>query len=173
MATAQRSPLFRMPPEIRNIIYSLVVARAHKIIVRGPDCATPAFAQTSHQMREEVVPIWLENNIFTMTTANSLHKWLPVNPVTHSLINSIAFDLESSVMWYHTLKHFNIQPTRIIIPDNEADAREVTVIWASHARVVESLATRPRRGAIKAYSELTELLDERVGMERARLGLKA
>lgn len=103
-----------------------------------------------------------------MRTADELHKWLPLNTTTLSLINSIALDLESSVMWYTTFKNYQIQPTGILIPHDGVKVDQITVIWASHERILESLAKNPHRGAFKAHSELAGLLDSRRKLDEAR-----
>lgn len=134
----------------------------------GPDCATPPLAQASRQLREEVIPVWLETNIFRLVNATEIRKWLPLT-TSIALINSIILDLESSVMWYHTLKHYDIQPTKIVIPFDHVIVDDISVVWASHARIIESLATNPRRGAFKAISELSGLLDSRRELDEERV----
>lgn len=127
----------------------------------GPDCATPPLAQACRKLREEVIPIWLESNIFRLTDATEIRKWLPINIDTLSLMNSITLDLESSVMWYNTLKHYDVQPTRVLAYDDHMAVSEISVVWVSHARIIESLVMNPRKGALMAFSELAGLLDGR------------
>jgi hypothetical protein len=107
-----------------------------------------------------------------MTNGTQIRHWLPLNKLTSTLINNITVDLESSVMWYHTLKHYDIQPVKIITPSEEVTVGEISVVWASHARIIESLATNPRRGAMIAVSQLNGLLDERRKVDEERAGAR-
>ena len=55
-----------LPPELRNCIYELVVTEADGINVRNK---LPPLSQVCTQMREEVLPIYLDSNTFVIPRA--------------------------------------------------------------------------------------------------------
>ncbi|KAK4963080.1 hypothetical protein LTR10_000708 [Elasticomyces elasticus] len=66
MADATLPPLLRLPPELRNLIYELVLIKDEPISVRDWKlcCVGPALIRTSHLVRSETMPIFYGANKF-------------------------------------------------------------------------------------------------------------
>lgn len=73
-----------LPPEIRNIIYEIVVADDRPILVRRRHClelgqsGRCALTQASHQIRVESLPIYYSTNIFELAAIRDFKRWLSV-----------------------------------------------------------------------------------------------
>ena len=83
-ATTSSSLLERLPPEIRNVIYEMVLVEPDRVLcvcTRHSDCAgarvaSHALTQVSHGVRSECVRMWYERNVFEFHSMRDLEVWI-------------------------------------------------------------------------------------------------
>ncbi|CAK3937981.1 Hypothetical predicted protein [Lecanosticta acicola] len=175
-ATQEECPLFKLPGEVRNHIYGYALSMEGKIVVRGRSWnfrthTVPSLAQTSRRLYKEAMAIFYDCNTFQLKTLVDIQKWEPFKTGTSSSVNSFShwlhLELESSIRYHHTLRQYGLQPTNLFdekISDSEiADLKargdsqilaSVTVVWATHEKILASLAEQPRRRPFLSVRDL-------------------
>lgn len=134
-------------------------------------CKTPSLAKTCKQLRQEVPATFYDTNTFKLDSIVDIQKWEPfatgVSRSCNSFKHWLHLDLESSIRHHHTIQEHGLQPTRIL--DEEMPYSEmrnykpggdsqimagVTVVWATHEKILLSLAENPRK---KPFLSLRDL----------------
>lgn len=107
-----QSPFIRLPPELRDDIYEMVLVQDHPIgISQPPDSKTSrvsfaALLQTCHQIRNEAIAIFYSSNSFVISTPGAnftrpcLKGWLgALEPETRLLIRRVFINEDNASIW--------------------------------------------------------------------------
>lgn len=99
------SPLMRLPPELRNRIYDLVVIESQPITISirkrrfGTPMRPPALLHNCRQLRAEASPVYYSSNIFIAeegqrSTLGPLETWLRmIGEEARGLVHRIHFNV--------------------------------------------------------------------------------
>jgi hypothetical protein len=75
-ANAQNSPLLKLPGEIRNNIYRLVLVSSKTVPVKPSLCRQRSLLQTCYQLRDEASKIYYSENTFSISSQRCIDKGL-------------------------------------------------------------------------------------------------